>query len=166
MKAPTCPEHGNLVLDLARGRLNDAEAVRADVVRGSCPLCAGWWDEAFSDPATASVDSAVAEAFSVFKPPAAGRRVWLAAAAAAVLAVGVGITTMLWHGGEAAPPIAAGRVPGAEEVLSVWDFEDGALTPNAAAVVSSEPADRADADEAVYANDLESGDLGSWTFHS
>ena len=31
MTAPNCPKHGNLVLELARGRLDDREAMRAEV---------------------------------------------------------------------------------------------------------------------------------------
>jgi anti-sigma-K factor RskA len=165
MKAPTCPEHGNLVLDLARGRLNDADAVEADVQREKCQHCAEWWSTTFADFATSQVDAAVKEAFAGFSPAAGRRRVWLAVAAAAVLAVVVGTTTMVWRGSETAPIVAKHSTAG-EAVLSTWDFEDGTLTPTTAAAVVPTPGSRADAGEAVFVNDLESGDLASWTFHS
>jgi hypothetical protein len=165
MKAPTCPHHGNLVLDLARGRLSDADAGEADLQREKCQHCAEWWNTTFTDDATAEVDAAVAQAFAGFSPAAGRRRVWLAVAAAAVLAVVIGTTTMVWRGSETAPMVAKHNTVGGA-VLSTWDFEDGALTPTTAAAVEPTPGARADAGEAVFVNDLESGDLGAWTFHS
>jgi hypothetical protein len=50
--------------------------------------------------------------------------------------------------------------------LSTWDFEDGTLAPVAAVSVVPTTGDSVGADDAVFVNDLESGDLGSWTFHS
>lgn len=165
MKPPTCPHHGNLVLDLARGRLKDADALEADLQRESCPHCAAWWDATFSAVATSRVDAAVQQGFADFSPLAGRRRVWLAVAVAAVLAVVVGTTTMLWHGGAAAP-VVAGKTPAAEAVLSTWDFESGSLTPTTTAAVAPTPGDRGASGEAVFINDLESGDLSSWTSHS
>jgi len=165
MKAPNCPHHGDLVLDLARGRLNDADAAVADSERESCPHCAAWWNASFSVEATAELDAAVAGAFADFSTIADRRRGWLAAAAAAVLAVGVGTTMMVWRGGETSPVVAV-QAPAAETVLSTWDFEDGTLAPAVAAAAVPTNGDPAGADEAVFVNDLESGDLGSWTFHS
>ncbi len=162
---PTCPHHGDLVLDLARGRLSDADATAAELERESCPHCAQWWNATFTVDATAEVDAAVAQAFADFSPVAGRRRGWLAAAAAAVLAVGIGTTMMVWRGGETSPVVAV-QAPAAETVLSTWDFEDGTLAPVAAATVVPTSPDPLGADEAVFVNDLESGDLGSWTFHS
>lgn len=165
MKVPTCPEHGSLMLELARGRLDDDVALEADLVRESCPVCAEWWNTAFSDRATAEIDAAVAQTFAEFTPAPGRRRVWLAAAAAAVLAVGVGTTTMLWRGGESVP-VMAEQDFAAEAVLSSFDFEDGAASPLIEPAAEPTPGDRSEAGEAVFVNDLESGDLGSWTFHS
>ena len=164
MKVPTCPEHGDLVLDLARGRLDDADAVNADLVRESCPDCAAWWKTTFNESTIADVDGAVVRAFADFSPVVNRRPVWLVAAAAAVLAVGVGITTMVWRGGDVDSRVAEQGLA-SETVLSTWDFEDGELSPAAVDAVPT-PGDRNDAGEAVFVNDLESGDLGSWTFHS
>lgn len=164
MKVPTCPEHDNLVLDLARGRLDDAEAFEAELVRESCPQCAEWWRAAFSDRATAEVDSAVARAFADFTPATNRRRVWLAAAAA-VLAVGVATTMTMWRVADTAPEMAVHGAP-AEVVLSTWDFEDGTVDAAVEPVAAPTPGRQNDSGEAVFTNDLESGDLGSWTFHS
>ncbi len=117
IKVPTCPHHGDLVLDLARGRLSDADAMAAELERESCPHCAQWWNATFTVDATAEVDVAVAQAFADFSPAAGRRRGWLAAAAAAVLAVGVGTTVMMWSGGETSPVVAV-QAPAAETVLS------------------------------------------------
>jgi len=164
MKVPTCPEHGNLVLDLARGLLDDADAAAAELVRESCPDCAAWWETTFNERAVAEVDSAVARVFADFSPVVGRRPVWRVAAAAAVLAVGAGITTMVWRGGDT-DPLVADHSSVSETVLSTWDFEDGTLSP-ASATAAPTPVDGNDAGEAVFVNDLESGDLGSWTFHS
>lgn len=164
MKVPTCPDHGKRMLDLACGRLDDADAMEAELVRESCPHCGAWWSTAFPDDATSRVDAAVEQAFAEFSPAAGRRRAWLAAAAVAVLTVGIGATTMLWRGAEVAPA-AAEKAPAAGAVLSVWDFEDGRLVPTSAAVVPT-PDAPGEVDEAVFINDLESGDLSSWTFHS
>jgi anti-sigma-K factor RskA len=165
MKAPTCPHHGNLVLDLARGLLSDADAAVADLERESCPHCAAWWNTTFTADATAEVEAAVAQAFTDFSPVAGRRRGWLAAAAAAVLAVGVGTTMMLWRGGETSPVVAV-QAPAAEAVLTTWDFESGELAPVSEAAAVPTPSDRGEVGEALFVNDLESGDLGSWSFHS
>jgi len=165
MQLSTCPEHGNLVLDLARGRLSDADAAHAETVRGACPHCASWWNTTFADDATAAVDAAVAGAFNDFQPVGGRRYAWLVAAAAAVLAVGVGVTTMLWRGGETSPVVAT-QGPAAEAVLSTWDFEGGDIASTIESAAVPTPAKRGQGGEAVFVNDLESGDLGAWSFHS
>ena len=164
MKAPNCPHHGNLVLDLARGLLSDADAAVADLELESCPQCAAWWNATFSADATTEVDAAVAQAFAEFSPAAFRRRGWLAAAAAAVLAVGIGTTTMLWRGSETSPVVAV-QAPAAA-ALATWDFESGELAPVSEAAAVPTPSDRGEVGEALFVNDLESGDLSSWTFHS
>jgi hypothetical protein len=165
MKLPTCPEHDNLVLDLARGRLNDTGAMEAESVRETCPICSKWWNTTFADSDTAGVNGAVAQVFADFSPVAGRRRGWLAVAAAAVLAVGVGTTTMLWRNGDVDHRVAE-QGPAADVVLSTWDFEDGEAASNIEIAAVPTPRDRSEAGEAVFVNDLESGDLGSWSFHS
>jgi hypothetical protein len=166
MTVSNCPEHGNLVQELACGRLDDRRAMEAEVVRRNCAVCARWWCDTFGDEPMAELDAAVAEVFQSFVAPKRRRFGWLAAAAAAVLTVGLGTTTLLWHDAEIAPSGLA-SVSTTGEVLSTWDFEDGEIDSTATmAADTPAPGDHARGEAAVFTNDLESGDLSSWTSHS
>lgn len=169
MTVSCCPDHGDLMLELALGRLDDREAERAEGLRTSCAGCRQLWSSSFDGPALAVVDAAVAGAFAGFHAPGRRRRGWWAAAAAAVLVLGIGATSLLWRGGE--DPAAASRQPASSgAVLSVWDFEDGTLAAEASAPVVEArvqtATDQGESSGAVFTNDLESGDLASWSFHS
>ena len=166
MTASNCPEHGNLVLELARGRLDDRRAEEAETVRRDCAVCARWWDDTLGDEVVAGLDSVVAEVFQSFVPPRRRQFGWLAAAAAVVLAVGLGTTALLWHGAEIAPSgPASASTTGA--VLSTWDFEDGDLETAAATVADTPtPGDQTRGEAVVFESGLESGSLSSWSSHS
>jgi hypothetical protein len=166
MTVSNCPEHGNLVLELARGRLDDRRAMEAEAVCRNCAVCAQWWGDTFGDEGVAELDSAVAEVFQSFVPPKHRRFGWLAAAAAAVLAVGLGTTTLLWHDAEIAPsgPASASTTGAA---LSTWDFEGGGLeVTEMAAADPAAPGDHARGEAPVFTSGLETGDLSSWSSHS
>ena len=166
MTVSNCPEHGNLVLELARGRLDDRRAMEAEAVRRDCAVCSRWWSDTFGEEPVAELDSVVAEVFRSFAPPKQRRFGWLAAAAAAVLAVGLGATTLLWHDAEIAPSgLVSASTTGA--VLSTWDFEGGELVA-AETMAADTPVseDQAGGEPAVFESDLEAGDLSSWTSHS
>ena len=164
MTARICPEHDDLMRELACGLLDDAHAARAEVLRVECGDCRSWWDETFAGEAFAQVDDAVADAFANFNQPARRHSGWLAAAAALVVAVGIGSTTLLWRDSGTEISRAATPVPiGA--VLTVMDFESGSLNGVAAASIESE-AIAADSKDAVFQDKLESGDLSSWSSHS
>jgi hypothetical protein len=154
MKAPACPEHERLVLDLAQGRLDDAAAAEADAVRTGCPVCSAWWREELEGDLAATLDTAVEQAFDQFTP--ARRRIpaWMPAAAAAVVAVGAGV---LWYGsGDVA-------VDGTSTV--VQESFDGDLDGDG----TVDPSDlgfavyQAGGDEAIFADSLDAGDLSDWT---
>ena len=166
MTASNCPEHGNLVHELACGRLDDRRAMEAEAVRRDCAVCAQWWSDTFSDGAVADLDAAVADVFKSFKPPRQRRFGWLAAAAAVVLAVGLGATTLLWQDAEttATRPTSAST---AGEVLSTWDFEGGEID-TVATMAADTPVlpGQTRGEAAVFTNGLESGDLSSWSSHS
>jgi hypothetical protein len=166
MTVSRCPDHGDLMLELALGRLDDGEAARAEELRTSCAGCRQLWSSSFDGPALAVVDAAVAGAFAGFRAPRYRRRGWWAAAAAAVLVLGIGATSLLWRGGE--DPAVASRQPAdSGAVLSVWDFEDGTLAAEASpTVVEARVQSATEGEGAVFTNDLESGDLASWSFHS
>ena len=166
MTLPICPEHGNQVLELARGRLDDRDAMRAEQARAACDYCSQWWTRTFGVDSLSVLDAAVDEVFSSWAPPARRRRGWLAAAAAAVLAIGLGTTTLVWRDGEVSPAGARNASkPG--DVVSVMDFENGIAEQTI--TVADDAADergKADSESAVFTSDLESGDFSSWSSHS
>jgi len=166
MTLPICPEHGNRVLELARGRLDDRDAMRAEQARAACDHCSLWWRRTFGDGSLSVLDAAVEEVFSGWVPPARRRRAWLAAAAAAVLAIGLGATTLVWRDGEVSQ--AGHRTASTErDVVSVMDFENG--TAEEAITVADIAADTQgenDGEAAVFTSGLESGDLSGWSSHS
>jgi hypothetical protein len=167
MTVPTCPEHGSLMSELAAGRLDPESGARAEELRVGCADCARWWNRTFSDAALHELDAAVAESFASFAPPARRRSGWWAVAAAAVLALGIGAASLLWDGGTRSPvAAAAGGNTGTEIVLSTFDFEGGTVEPalNTPAREAAPVATHSTSD-AVFSNDLESGDLSSWSAH-
>jgi hypothetical protein len=166
MKVPNCSEHGNLVLELARGRLQDREAVRAEQVRVGCDHCAGWWNQTFGADSLSALDAAVEEALSSWTPPARRRHAWLAVAAAAVLAIGLGSTTLMVRDGRISPAGATSpSAPG--ELVSVMDFEDPSAAKSMVADgVTPEAVEEADSVGAVFVSGLESGDFSGWSTHS
>ena len=64
-----CPEHQQLMLDLARGRLDDEAGCRAEELRERCPECAAWWRSMMDDTALAEIGRGVDEGFAAFAPP-------------------------------------------------------------------------------------------------
>ena len=164
MTGSICPEHHNLVHELALGQLDDARAVRAEALRVDCDHCRGWWDATFAGEAFAAVDQSAESAFATFRAPAKRRYGWLAAAAALVLTVGIGSMSLLLRDtgtefSRAATPVPVGAT------LTVMDFESGSLEAVVGASNSAETV-AVDHQEGVFRSDLESGDLGSWSSHS
>lgn len=155
-----CPEHGDLMRELARGYLDDERSIWAETVRDDCPDCAHWWNEEFNDRAYDAVDEAVAQAILSFVPPARRHFRWLAAAAAVVLAVGIGATSMLWRTTENSPaPVS--------DVVSTFDFEPDTLGQAvAAAGEATDGSVGSNGKPAVFVGDFESGDLSSWSSDS
>jgi len=155
-----CPEHGDLMRELARGCLDDERSIWAETVREDCVGCTRWWNEAFSGDAYAAVDGSVSEAISSFVPPARRHYRWFAIAAALVLAVGIGATSMLWRDAQPSPADAS-------DVVSTWDFEAGAVDETVpAASESTDGSDDSDDKPAVFVGDFESGDLSGWSTDS
>ena len=90
----------------------------------------------------------------------------MAAAAAAVLAIGFGTTTLMWRDGQVLPAGAKGpSAPG--ELVSAMDFEDPTVEENMVADdVTPEALGEVDGETAVFVSGLESGDLSGWSSHS
>ena len=162
MRAPNCPDHEHLVLDLALGRLDDRSAAEAEAVRLSCPSCAGWWRSELEAATFVAVDLAVGSVFAAFQPPARSRVTrWLPVAAAAALAAGAGV---LWyqHGAVQSPgsttpagPLAQESFDGDRDGDGVIGIEDLGFT------VKVEQAR-----EAIFADTLDGGELAGWTPHT
>ena len=85
-----CPEHGELVRQLALGRLDDAASAEAEAVVEECEHCAAWWQRETS-PSDA-VRAAVCDGLAELELPR-HRRVlpYAVAAAAAAVLVGGGL---------------------------------------------------------------------------
>jgi hypothetical protein len=178
MHASGCHEHGNLVRDLALGRLGDSEAERAETILSSCASCKAWWSQNVENERAMAVDTAVREGLARFKAPSRRRqRQWWAAAAAVILAVATG---MFWHLGsgpvgvetqalyDTPKPVLQPEV----STISVMDFE-AAVTKSEMEIVGHLAADETaearqatgprQATEAIFAGDFESGSLDGWT---
>ncbi len=157
MTVPICPDHADLMRELARGHLDDEQSLRAETIREECSECARWWNEAFSGEAYDAVDRAVAEVISGFAPAARRRYRGLAAAAGLVLAAGVGALSLLWRDAE-----TSSVTPG--EVVSTWDFET--IGPDEVVTIGGEATNGVDnvhSTDAMFSSDFESGDLGGWS---
>jgi hypothetical protein len=180
MISPSCPDHERLVLDLALGRLDDQEALRAEDVRDTCPVCRAWWQAAVEGEVAEVVDKAVAAVFSDLELPERRRSPrWLAAAAIVVMALGVGA---LWiaQRGTTADPVAVSRTAS----IRTLDFEVPAAVVEFSRVEVPDPEPEAVAQPAVdgaggeqirvaeaalettpeplFAASFETGDLGHW----
>jgi hypothetical protein len=149
------------MLELARGRLDDEAGCQAEELRESCPECAAWWRSMMDDTALSEVDDGVAEAFANFAPPRR-RSGWLAAAAAAVLAIAVGGATLLWNSGDPASQM----VPDGSASVASFDFESHAATDFVIVDRETSPAHQEDPEGAVFEDDMENGELSGWTTHS
>ena len=162
MRAPACPDHGRLVLDLALGRLDDRPALEAEAARVECPHCAAWWRSELEGAAAAAVERAVSSAFTAFEPPAA-RRVarWLPVAAAATVAAGAGL---VWyrHGAVRAPEPSSGPSTVAQETFESDRDGDGVVgIEDLGFAVHDEKAG-----EVIFADTLDDGELAGWTPHT
>jgi hypothetical protein len=145
---PRCPDHGDLVRDLALGLLEGDRAMEAECVRLSCDHCRTWWASALSGPATGGVEDAVAAAFrSVSLTRARRRDGWKVVAAAAACVAIIGVAGLLHQG-----PSTTDIAHQAPQPISILDFEN-------APVAIDDPA----TEGALFVSDLEDGTLTNWS---
>jgi hypothetical protein len=168
VKAPNCPEHGRLVLDLARGRLDDVRASDAERVLDTCPVCSAWWSTHLEGHVADAVDQAVDRSFAAFSPPQR-RRVsgWMPAAAAVLLLVGAGL---LWSPGDRAPAPADHPTGSFDVARESFDGDidgDGIVGVSDLGLrMGSEPTPkkqpRSDK-QSIFDDGVDSGDLANWS---
>lgn len=183
MISPNCPDHGRLVLDLALGRLDDAAAAEAESISESCPTCRAWWNEQFEGEAADVVDAAVAVALTDLRLPERRRsRGWIAAAAAIVMAFGVGTLWVAQNNTKVDEDVAPQMV-----AIQTFDFEVPEAVAEFARVEVSDPdsapieqpspqrvfaeedlaavaapVEVEESSEPLFSGSFESGDFGGW----
>jgi len=156
-----CRQHGDLMFRLACGRLEPGHESEARVVRASCSSCSTWWREEIT-ARTADLDSAVAGAFAAFSAPTRSTRSrWLPLAAAAVLALAVGLFLR-----PVSPPADLSQSVEQSSTLSEESFEIDTLdlldlSDFTLTLVEGEGQSRQ-----LFDGSLESGDLSTWSSHS
>jgi len=157
------------MLQLALGLLPDRAAGEAEVVRRQCDHCSRWWHEHLEGQPGSGVDQGVAQAFASFRAPAQQRfGKWLPLAAAAVLALAVGLVLR-----SSDPQSAEDASLARDEILvqETWEnaFEDAStlsMTVGGTAVVDSRGRsldETGEEPELLFAEDLESADLSNWS---
>jgi hypothetical protein len=162
MRAPHCPDHDRLVLDLALGRLEDAPAAAAEQVRESCPICSAWWRTELEGPAAAALDPVVNASIAAFEPPARRRVLrWLPVAAAATLAVAAGL---LWQQHRAQPPVLTHADPAEVTVENFDGDRDGNGVVDVADLGFAVHVERTGS--AIFTDSLDDGQLTGWTPHT
>ena len=185
MISPHCPDHGRLVLDLALGRLDDDAAAEAESISESCPVCRVWWQEQFEGGVAEVVDDAVAAAFTDLELPVRRRsHGWMAAAAAVVMALGVGaiwvsqsattmdevlaprtasIQTFDFEIPETAGEFVMVEVPDPDPAPVVHPVAQRVIVEETL-IAEASPAEVVveDSSESLFAGSFESGDLGAW----
>lgn len=162
MRPPDCHDHGRLVLDLALGRLDDADAATAESVRLGCPACSSWWRTELEGSVAVELDAVLRTSFASFALPARRRLPrWLPVAAAATLAAGTGL---LWHQQRSEPPVLTQVEPTAVVAETFDGDRDGNGTVDISdigfAVHVDTPSD------AIFTDTLDDGDLTGWTPHT
>lgn len=154
-----CPSHGDLVLALAQGRLDDDESRGAESALRDCPACRAWWQTALDHP---DVAQGVADGLAGFRPPAAqpASRPWPLRLAAALVLLAGGTAAWLAQGPAVQGPAVQGP---AEEVAGA---APASVRRPSVIVAEGLESGSPSAAETIFADGLESGDLGSWRSRS
>lgn len=178
-----CPIHGNQIQEMALGRLDDEEAQIAESSLASCADCGLWWKREIANDSLSVVDDAVAGAIDDFElPRRASHSYWVSWAAAAVLAIAVGVVLQVDQGpgetaGSAQPESLMSSAGEGLDSLVSEGFErefdaDGAEGLILVGLVDDqtkagiERSDRPTSAETIFADGMEAGELVSWSDES
>ncbi len=150
-----------MVLDLLRGDLEGEDILRAETALVECSRCADWLGEISTSDAFRRVDDAVSRSLHRVELPRRNRRLrWVAVAAAAVMAFGIGLRHL-----PRSPHSATATRPVSEtQRIATFDFEAGAVTPASKIVAVEEPEQRDE--KPLFSDGLEDGSPGSWEIHT
>ena len=146
MKPLKCTEHGQLVAELALGRLESERAQAAEQARVDCPSCSLWWAGEFDNDETERVEMEVGKVFASFQKPAQNHLAHWSKAAAVIVLLGSG-GGLFWLGGSGNTPTQA---PGIQAPPVTHSSE------------ASLPDSGVQAD-VVFSSSFETGDLSGWT---
>ena len=175
-----CPEHGKAVHDLALGRLADEDALVAEALLSSCADCRSWWSREIECDSFQAVDKAVAGVVRGFEPP---RRTvngnWATLAAAAILAIAVGVVLQVGHGpGETSQSVQPGSQSNSIEsgldglLAEGFESESDLVETEGLTLVGlvgdestagNGALDHSKSAEMIFADGVEGGELISWS---
>ena len=161
-----------MALALARGDLEDTQALHAEAQIEKCAHCKAWWHGSFDSEASRKVEKAVSQTFAEIRLPARRRHVtWAAAACVVLMLIGISSLQMTRPNQEATSPVEASistfdfeSSSPAGQIQSL-SFEDQDLgSDNAAAVVDN---GKSDSEENLLFNgDNEDGSFAAWSLHT
>jgi len=188
MKSVDCPEHGEIILHLARGLVSPSEAGRVEQILTDCGHCSAWWAAELDGQHFPEVDASVEKTIRAFVPPQRQRRVrkdYLVAAASVALAAGIVIfasdTSVGPRGGEVADEAVAslsGHSPDEfadPDLILSEGFETNADTLGMIVMVGVEGEGAGDgvqpfteerSPDTIFRSGLEVGGLKAWNDHS
>jgi hypothetical protein len=152
MLGPDCPEHREVVLRFYRGEFDDVAGAQVEEALSTCQVCAGWQRDALGVATVAEGVAAGFEGFLAARRRSVGGRRLAGVAAVILVACGGFLAWQLTQSGRtSARPethsltLADGSGPAEPEAREPWmnEFDFSAQQP-------------------IFADRLESGDLGGW----
>jgi hypothetical protein len=157
MNRPDCTNHGPLILDLLRGKLDDPLAQEAESILAECPECSAWFNNAIASAEFLAVDAAVVGGLNEVVLPRKHHRLRWVAAAAAIVLMGSITFWQLPSNTSSAPVEATSKIV-------TFDFEQGVPDDSMRAIEA--PQTETANGEPLFSDDLENGGAGSWTIHT
>lgn len=165
MTAPDCTDHGSLILDYIRGKLSEADGLRAEALLEDCTICQSWMDREFSGTAFAKIEGAVDQGLDALVLPHRRHRFgWIAAAAAIVIVAG-GLTIMQLPN-QSIPMTTDQQRRDHSIRIGSFDFEAGSIGNAPPTLEETSVVVDAIETDPLFSDNLEDGGTGSWTIHT